>query len=94
MPVMGPTVMMGYLDEHLDWEETHLAFTGDHCTPIVYGDHTGEPVPLLIVGPHVLPDMVVHFDERSVMNGGLGRVQGNVVPMLASYSNWLTKFGA
>lgn len=86
--------MLGYLDGHLDWQETHLAFTGDHCTPIAYGDHTGEPVPLLIVGPNVLPDKVVHFDERSVVGGGLGRVQGNVVPMLAGYSNWLTKFGA
>jgi 2,3-bisphosphoglycerate-independent phosphoglycerate mutase len=86
--------MMGYLDEQLDWQETHLAFTGDHCTPVVYGDHTSEPVPLLIVGPNVLPDAVKQFDERSVMSGGLGRVSGNVVPMLAGYSNWLTKFGA
>ena len=26
--------------------------------------------------------------------GGLGRVAGNVLPMLASYNNWLKKFGA
>ncbi|HED03397.1 MAG TPA: 2,3-bisphosphoglycerate-independent phosphoglycerate mutase [Candidatus Fraserbacteria bacterium] len=86
--------MLGYLAEQLDWQETHLAFTGDHCTPIGYGDHTAEPVPLLIVGPEVLPDQVTHIGERAVMSGGLDRVQGNVVPMLASYSNWLKKFGA
>jgi len=86
--------MLGYLTEHLDWQETHLAFTGDHCTPTGYGDHTAEPVPLLIVGPEVLPDQVRRFGERSVMSGGLGRVAGNVVPMLAGYSNWLKKFGA
>ena len=86
--------MLGYLAEQLDWQETHLAFTGDHCTPTGYGDHTAEPVPLLIVGPEVLPDQVTGFGERSVMGGGLGRVAGNVVPMLAGYSNWLKKFGA
>ncbi len=86
--------MLGYLAEQLDWQETHLAFTGDHCTPIGYGDHTAEPVPLLIVGPEVLPDQVTHIGERAVMSGGLDRVQGNVVPMLAGYSNWLKKFGA
>ena len=86
--------MLGYLAEQLDWQETHLAFTGDHCTPTGYGDHTAEPVPLLMVGPEVLPDQVTGFGERSVMGGGLGRVAGNVVPMLAGYSNWLKKFGA
>ncbi len=84
---------IGYLLENLDWEETHLAFTGDHCTPIVYGDHTAEPVPLVIAGPSVIPDDVQAFDERGVMSGGLGRVSGNVVPMLAGYNDWLKKHG-
>ncbi len=84
---------IGYLLENLDWEETHLAFTGDHCTPIVYGDHTAEPVPLVIAGPSVIPDDVQAFDERGVMSGGLGRVSGNVVPMLAGYNDWLKKLG-
>ncbi len=84
---------MGFLLENLDGDKTHLAFTGDHCTPIVYGDHTAEPVPLVIAGPNVLPDDVVSFDEKSVMQGGLGRISGNVVPLLAGYNNWLEKFG-
>ncbi|OGF56427.1 MAG: hypothetical protein A2Z21_00060 [Candidatus Fraserbacteria bacterium RBG_16_55_9] len=84
---------IGYLLENLNWGETHLAFTGDHCTPIVYGDHTAEPVPLVIAGPNVLPDAVKTFDEASARDGGLGHISGNVVPLLAGYNNWLKKFG-
>lgn len=85
---------MKYLAENLAWDSTHLAFTGDHCTPPAYGDHTGEPVPLLFAGPNVLPDDVSTFCEGSVQRGGLGRVSGNVIPQLASYCNWLHKFGS
>jgi 2,3-bisphosphoglycerate-independent phosphoglycerate mutase len=84
---------IGYLIEHLDFDETHLAFTADHCTPIVFGDHTADPVPLVIAGPNVLPDKVNSFDERSAMEGGLGRLAGRVVPLLAGYNDWLAKFG-
>lgn len=85
---------IGILDEKLDWEETHFAFTGDHCTPIDYGDHTAEPVPLLLAGPAVMSDDVDKLDEKSAQYGGLGRISGNVLPMLASLNNWLPKFGA
>lgn len=85
---------MGYLLNNLDWEEVHLAFTGDHSTPIVYGDHVADPLPILLVGPNVITDEVTQFDERSVYDGGLGRISGRVVPILFGYNNWLPKFGA
>lgn len=85
---------VGHIADHLDWTETHLAFTGDHCTPIVYGDHTAEPVPVLLAGPNVLTDDVTTFSETSAQRGGLGRFSGRVVPMLAGYANWLKKYGA
>lgn len=85
---------VGHIAHHLDWAETHLAFTGDHCTPIVYGDHTSEPVPVLFAGPNVLPDSVEAFSERAVQRGGLGRFSGRVIPIIAGYSNWLQKYGA
>ena len=85
---------MGILRKNVNWDVTHLAFTGDHCTPIQYGDHTGEPVPLMFVGPHVDKDQVGYFDEMRTPYGAIGRVSGNVLPMLASYNNWLKKFGA
>ena len=84
---------LGALVEGLDWERTHLAFTGDHATPIAYGDHVSDPVPVLFVGPNVLPDATEAFHERAALRGGLHRFAGRVVPMLAGYNNWLRKFG-
>ncbi len=81
------------LVEGLDWERTHLAFTGDHATPVQYGDHVSDPVPVLFAGPNVLPDPVEAFHERAAQRGGLHRFAGRVVPMLAGYNNWLQKFG-
>ncbi|HID25314.1 MAG TPA: hypothetical protein EYP23_02470, partial [Thermoplasmata archaeon] len=83
-----------YLLDNLNWDETHLAFTGDHTTPIVYGDHVSDPVPIVFVGPSVIPDEVEEFNEKSVLKGGVGRISGRVVPILFGYCNWLKKFGA
>lgn len=85
--------VIGYFLDELDWEETHLAFTGDHTTPIVYGDHVADPVPVVFYGPNVVSDDVSQFGERSVSRGGIGRICGQVVPILLGYSNWLEKFG-
>ena len=85
---------VGQIVDHLDWGETHLAFTGDHCTPIVYGDHTSEPVPIVFAGPNVIPDAVIAFCERTAQQGGLGRFSGRVIPIIAGYANWLKKYGA
>jgi len=82
------------LAERLDWRETHLAFTGDHTTPIDYGDHTPEPVPVLFVGPNVCPDDVASFGERAAGRGGLGRFSGRVMPMVLGYCNRSPKFGS
>lgn len=82
------------LVERIDWATTHVAFTGDHTTPIDYGDHTPEPVPMLFVGPNVCPDDVASFGERAAGRGGLGRFSGRVLPMLLGYSNWSPKFGS
>ncbi|MFW5912095.1 MAG: 2,3-bisphosphoglycerate-independent phosphoglycerate mutase [Candidatus Hadarchaeota archaeon] len=86
--------VIGYLLNNLDMEDTHIAFTGDHTTPIQYGDHTSDPVPLAFSGPNIVPDEVRGFDERKVQKGGVGRISGNVTPILFGYCNWLDKFGA
>ncbi|MFQ5794778.1 MAG: 2,3-bisphosphoglycerate-independent phosphoglycerate mutase [Candidatus Bipolaricaulia bacterium] len=86
--------MFAYLLQHLDWDETHLAFTGDHATPILYGDHTAEPVPIVFAGPNVLVDGVNRFNERSTTAGGLGVLHGQVLPVLFSYNDWGEKYGA
>lgn len=84
---------IGYLLRNLNWSETHMALTGDHSTPIVYGDHVADPVPIVFVGPNVTPDEVKEFNERSVLKGGVGRISGRAVPVLLGYSNLLEKFG-
>lgn len=83
-----------YLLDNLDLNKTHITFTGDHTTPIDYGDHVPDPVPILFAGPHVIRDKVKKLDERNAQEGGIGRISGNVAPILFGYSNWLEKFGA
>ncbi len=80
--------------EKVDMAMTHLAFTGDHTTPIDFGDHTHEPVPVLFAGPNVMPDCTEAFGEREAGRGGLGRFSGRVLPMLLGYNNWSPKFGS
>lgn len=82
-----------YFLDHLNWEETHLAFTGDHTTPVKYGDHTSDPTPVGFLGPNITPDEVSEFNESVVHRGGVGRISGQVVPILFGYSNWLEKYG-
>jgi 2,3-bisphosphoglycerate-independent phosphoglycerate mutase len=86
--------LIGVLVERLDGSATHLAFTGDHTTPIDYGDHTIEPVPVLYAGPSVARDATTSFGEREAGRGGLGRFSGRVLPILLGYSNWAPKFGS
>jgi len=86
--------LIGPLVERLDWRRTHLAFTGDHTTPPGFGDHTAEPVPVLMVGPDVRCDASTAFGEREAAAGGLSRFSGMVLPTLFNYNNWNPKFGS
>lgn len=86
--------LFGRLLKGIDWKTTHLAFTGDHTTPVDYGDHTAEPVPVLFAGPNVLSDRAAGFSEREAAHGGLDRFSGRVLPMLFNYNNWSPKFGS
>jgi 2,3-bisphosphoglycerate-independent phosphoglycerate mutase len=49
----------------------------DHYTPLSVRNHTPEPVPFVISGEGIEEDGVQVFDESSVADGGLGRVQGH-----------------
>lgn len=65
------------LDDLLADPDLVLVVMADHSTPssgpLV---HSGEPVPLLFVGPGVRRDLVKSFDEISVAGGALGLVRG------------------
>ncbi len=54
-----------------------FALTGDHSTPCEVGEHTADPVPVLISGNGVLRDNVKNYGEHACSSGGLGRLTGN-----------------
>jgi len=86
--------LFGTLMQAVDRGDLHVAFTGDHTTPIDYGDHTPDPVPVLFVGPNVAVDETKAFGEREAGRGGLGRFSGQVLPMLMGYNNRAPKYGS
>ncbi|MGC9529582.1 MAG: 2,3-bisphosphoglycerate-independent phosphoglycerate mutase [Candidatus Bipolaricaulaceae bacterium] len=86
--------LVGELVGGLDWEQVHLAVSGDHTTSPTVGEHTGDPVPVLLVGPAVRPDRTRSFGERAAGEGGLGRFSGRLLPQLLAYCDWGAKFGA
>lgn len=71
------------------------AITADHTTPVSVGDHTGDPVPLLISGEGVRTDDVKRFTEFEAPKGGLCRIRGvDLLPILLDLSGRAEKFGA
>ncbi len=74
---------------------THIAITADHCTPINFGDHTGDTVPIAIYGPNVRKDSVQSFGERAVVGGGIVRIRGfDIMPIMTNLMGVQEKFGA
>jgi 2,3-bisphosphoglycerate-independent phosphoglycerate mutase len=86
--------LAGYVLDNMP-PDTHLAVTADHCTPISFGDHTGDTVPIAIRGPNVRPDSVASFGERPVIAGGLARIRGfDIMPILTNLMGVQEKYGA
>jgi 2,3-bisphosphoglycerate-independent phosphoglycerate mutase len=70
-------------------EDLLVALTADHSTPCISTlIHSGEPVPVAIVGPNVRRDDVVSFDEISAAKGCLGFLRGpELMLMLLNYTD-------
>ncbi len=69
------------LDELVDAVEDRddllVTVTADHSTPSISSlIHSGEPVPVVLVGPNVRRDEVASFDEASAATGCLGLLRG------------------
>jgi 2,3-bisphosphoglycerate-independent phosphoglycerate mutase len=66
-----------------------VGLTADHSTPCRSTlIHSGEPVPVAIVGPNVRRDDVVSFDEMSAAKGCLGFLRGaELMLVLLNYAN-------
>lgn len=67
--------LVGRILERLP-DDVYVALAADHSTPCEYGEHTGEPVPIVIAGPSVRRDQVQRYSEIDGMAGGLGRLSG------------------
>jgi 2,3-bisphosphoglycerate-independent phosphoglycerate mutase len=57
--------------------EVNIALTGDHSTPCEIGEHSGDPVPVVISGRGVIRDCVKSYGEHACASGGLSRITGN-----------------
>ncbi len=75
-------------------EGVPFALTCDHATLTSTRDHSGDPVPLAIVGNDGVRDAVDRFGERACMHGSLGVVLGrDLVPLLLNASGSPMKIG-
>jgi 2,3-bisphosphoglycerate-independent phosphoglycerate mutase len=86
---------VGYLLDALDWNEHVMMIGGDHCTPIMVGDHSGDGIPVAYYGHGVRTDYVTSYGERPCATGSLGRILGeDVMYLLGNYAGTVHKFGA
>jgi len=76
-------------------EEVIIAVTGDHSSPVTVGEHTCDPVPLLLWGSPIRKDATTGFGETQAMRGALLGLRGKeLLPLLLGYSGHIEKFGA
>jgi 2,3-bisphosphoglycerate-independent phosphoglycerate mutase len=68
--------MVGQIFKQLP-ENTYLALAADHSTPCEVGEHTGDPVPVLIYGPSIRKDRTLLYNEMDCAYGGLGHLTGS-----------------
>ncbi len=83
------------LEKVLHVKNTIICITADHSTPCSVGDHTADPVPVVIYGPGLRHDSVEYFNELDAMSGGLGHLRGHeLLQMMAGLASRTPKFGA
>jgi len=83
---------VGYLFEHLP-DDVVVVITADHSTPCSVGDHSGDPVPVMLYAPDARADEG-GFDEISAARGAL-RIRGSdLMNIIKNASNRAHKFGA
>lgn len=68
--------LVGSVIDEVDIGLNYVALTSDHATPVGYGTHSGDPVPVVIGGPDVPASRVLKFSEATASRGNLGRIRG------------------
>ncbi len=93
--IQGIDSLIQYILNHANLDETFIALTADHTTSSIKGEHSGEPVPVAIMGPNIRVDEVNEFGERACAKGGLHRIRGrDLMPILVNLLGKATKAGA
>ncbi len=86
--------MVGHIVERVG-EKIVIAVTGDHSTPVTVGEHTCDPVPIMIWRYNLRPDTAQTFSETAASVGALHTILGkDVLPLLLGYAGRIEKFGA
>lgn len=69
-------------------EEIFLVVTGDHttpsCGPMI---HSGEPLPIMFIGPSVRVDHVNSFGERNCAQGSIRMYGSDLMQMLLNFTD-------
>ncbi len=87
--------LVGHLLDNIDSRESLIAVTADHSTPVKLREHSGDPVPLAIIGEGVRTDNVSQFSEIDCSYGGLGRIKGiDLIPILVDLMGKSKKYGS
>lgn len=87
--------LASHLINHVNLDETFIIVTADHTTSSIKKEHSGEPVPVAIMGPNVRVDDVKEFGERTCVKGGLGRIGGrDLMPILVNLLGKAEKAGS
>lgn len=87
--------MFSLVLDKLERNDLVIAITGDHSTPVTKGDHSGDPVPLVIYAPNIRTDNTMSFSEIEAAMGGIGRIRGfDIMPILMDLADRAHKFGA
>ena len=86
--------MLGKIVEAVG-ERIVIAVTGDHSTPLSIGEHTSDPVPIVLWSDFIRPDKVEAFSEIDAADGALHTIQGtDVMSLLLGYAGYIGKLGA
>ncbi|MDO8886446.1 alkaline phosphatase family protein [Candidatus Oleimmundimicrobium sp.] len=77
-------------------DDTLIVVTSDHSTPSSGSlIHSGEPVPIVIIGRTVRVDDIKEFGERACLRGGLGRIEGrNLMNIILNLTDRAKYFGS
>jgi 2,3-bisphosphoglycerate-independent phosphoglycerate mutase len=80
--VVGP-ILEGLRCQGEDWR---VLLMPDHATPISIKTHSCDPVPFVIFGKGIMPDVVERFDEESAKRGVYGLVDATrLMGMMTEY---------